>query len=114
MAVWFHHPLFRRDLTPVTTDDRPSLSTFMDEADPTRKIFDREYFRMELEKRPPAFIDLFQLVQNYPPGWVEVAEEFLKRSEGLYVPVESPIIPGNFFFIRKDLYKPPVLTRFCG
>lgn len=107
LALWFHHPLFRRDLTLVTTDDRPSLSDFLADDDPLKEIFDPEYLRAELEANPPALIDLFQMDANYPPGWADALTDYLSRNGHLYRETTSPFTQDSTFYLRRDLLEIP-------
>jgi hypothetical protein len=103
VALWPHHPLFRKDLTAMVGDDRPSLSTFLDRNDPLMKVFDPVYFREALEKHPPALMDIGRLDLNYPPGWDNVAHDFMRRNQASYVQLRSNFQPEYYIFIRRDL-----------
>ncbi|MCX7847626.1 MAG: hypothetical protein N2595_06335 [bacterium] len=99
VAVWYMHPLFRRDLTFVTQDDRPSLVPLMPPHHPIRCQFDPTTFYSALTAAPPAYISPVWLGQNYPPGWMEVCRDFV-NSTNLY---ELITIAGERAFLRKDL-----------
>ncbi|TAL18425.1 hypothetical protein EPN96_01265 [bacterium] len=103
IAIWVHNPLFRRDITGMPGDDRPSFTGIMDRNDPYYRFFDPATLRAELQKSPPALIDTFFLDNNYPPGWDGVVRDYLSRNIGLYQPVPSPMLRGWSFYIRKDL-----------
>jgi hypothetical protein len=104
-AVWFHHPIFRRDATGMTTDDRPSLSGYLADGDPLKRFFDPAYYLAEIEARPPALIDPNRMQVHYPPGWQRITFEFLERNRDLYVAVPSRVLPDAGFYIRRDLIK---------
>lgn len=103
VALWPHHPLFRRDVTGMAGDDRPSLADFLEPGDPLMRFFDPAVFREALERHPPALLDLGRLGINYPPGWDQVAGEFLAAHQELYVPLPSPYYPNYDIFLRRDL-----------
>ena len=100
VAVWPVHPIFRRDVTPIAFDEYPSYSVSLPADDRLKGFFDPEYFLQTLEKNPPAMISLERLEMNYPPGWKEVAGDFLDRHGDLYVTCETELFS---FSIRKDL-----------
>jgi hypothetical protein len=100
VAVWPFHPVFRRDLTIIGIDERPSYIDCLSPDDPMRRNFDPGYFLEALEKNPPALIFIPRLEVNYPPGWKEAAEEFLSRHQDLYVPFKTRFFE---FPVRRDL-----------
>jgi len=96
-AVWPLHPLFRRDITFVTFDDVFfPLSLGLASNDPLKKQFEPESFRTALDNKPPAFIAPDGMEINYPPGWQQVALDFLGRNESQYIPYAGG-------FLRRDL-----------
>lgn len=100
VATWPFHPLFRRDQTIITFDERPSYYYALPPGDPLRYAFDPASFRMSLEQHPPAMIYLDRLEYNYPPGWKEVAQQYLSTHKGEYIYVH-----GRFdrYPVRRDL-----------
>jgi len=84
VAVWPYHPLFRKDLTWVTNDDRPSFTEFMAADDPAQQAVAPESFRRAMEEHPPAYIVVSRLECNYPPGWTWECREFLRRHKSEY------------------------------
>jgi len=80
------HPLFRRDLTFVTADERPSFGGLLDAEDPARAFFDPDHLRRRLEEAPPAYVCLTALEFNYPPGWRAILADYLRRNADRYVP----------------------------
>jgi hypothetical protein len=103
VALWPHHPMLRRDLTAMTADDRPSLTSILPATDPVMRIFDPEYFRKALAGKLPALVDIDRMQTNYPPGWYEVTAEFLEKNGDSYVRVPSSVQPNYFIYLRKDL-----------
>lgn len=99
VAVWYMHPLFRRDLTFVTQDDRPSLVPLIPASHPVRRHFDPAALYTALTAAPPAYISPVWLNQNYPPGWMEVCRDFVNGTN-LY---QSITIAGERAFLRADL-----------
>lgn len=83
------HPLFRRDLTFVTIDERPGFANLLDEVDPARRHFAPENLHRRLAESPPAYICLKTFEFNGPPGWREILEEFLHRNAGRYVRLDG-------------------------
>lgn len=108
VALWIHHPLFRRDASRMTADDRPSFRYLLDADDPALAFFSAQYFREQLEARPPAYIHLGQLSANYPPGWSDVCEAFLLKATNLYHRLDE----AGASFLRSDLY--PAYQRRLG
>ncbi|MDA8100879.1 MAG: hypothetical protein M0042_14780 [Nitrospiraceae bacterium] len=102
VAVWPCHPLFRRDLTFVGVDDRPSFANALATDDLLQERFSPLLFRRELEARPPAFLSLDWLEFNLPPGWPEEAERFLQRHHDRYVYYALGMFSG---YLRKDLVR---------
>ncbi len=99
VAAGVYHPIFRRDLTFVTYDERPSFNIIL----PSTHVFNRpEYFAEALENDPPAYVCLFKLDDNYPVGWQDVGRDFLWRRRDLYQTREINGIP---VFVRRDLIK---------
>jgi hypothetical protein len=92
-------PFFRRDLTYVTVDERPSFGGLLEPTDPAFPYFQPSCLRRRLAERPPAYIDLNMLELNYPVGWRGVLEEYLRRNPGRYVP--RPSFPDTW--LRADL-----------
>jgi tetratricopeptide (TPR) repeat protein len=109
VATGAYHPLFRRDLTWVTVDDRPTLSQFMSRDDRARAKYDPRAFRAALEKNPPAYIALHDLDSGYPPSWGEVCRDFLHRRASDYQTFEVDNF-GNSVAVRKDLVRDPGAT----
>lgn len=102
-ATWPFHPLLRLDSTFMVVDDRPSVADLLPESSPFKAKYAPEFFARALEKRPPAMIALGGMNQNYPPGWLEVAQEYLGRNRGRFVEVPFPTINGASVFLRSDL-----------
>jgi hypothetical protein len=96
LAVWPYHPLFRRDLTWLTYDEVPSYGEYLAADDPALKNFAPEVLLEALERTPPAYIVPARLEQNYPPGWKDVCDDFLKRHAPNYV-------KSGVFYFRRDL-----------
>jgi hypothetical protein len=103
IALWVHNPLFRRDITGMTGDDRPSLTGIISKDDPLNRFFDPAVLIAELEKRPPALIDLVYLNTNYPPGWFEIIADFVFKNPEMYQPIPSPLNSDLEFYLRTDL-----------
>lgn len=103
LALWPYHPMFRRDLTPMSGDDRPSYSSFMERSDPLLAMCSTAMLKKRLMAHPPALIDFARGMENYPPGWVEVIIAFLDANSHLYVEMKSLYEDGVTIFIRKDL-----------
>ncbi|MCX6349294.1 MAG: hypothetical protein NTV79_07335 [Candidatus Aureabacteria bacterium] len=102
VAIWEGHPVFRRDLTFITYDMGPGCSfrDVLPSGSPLVRYFDPEYFLRSLEARPPAYICLVHLENNYPPGWLEVCVDFLRRNPDLYRRID---LSGFPIFLRRDL-----------
>jgi len=101
VAVWPYHPVFRRDATFITWDDRPSFRDLLDAEDPARREFEPARFLEALERTPPALIVLDRLQLNYPPGWQEACAGFLDRHPRSYVRM---VIGGRAeAYLRGDL-----------
>ncbi|WP_152609810.1 hypothetical protein [Geobacter sp. OR-1] len=100
VAPWPFHPLFRRDLTFQIFDDRPSLAGAFKENDPMKRTFAPETFNNALERNPPGLIVLQDMDGFYPPGWHQVATDFLMRHEDIYEKYATKLYQG---YIRKDL-----------
>lgn len=107
VAVWYMHPLFRRDVTFITQDDRPSLVPLIPAKHPVRRHFEPATLYTALTAAPPAYISPFWLNQNYPPGWMEVCRDFV-NSTNLY---QQITIAGERALVRKDLLARAGLTR---
>lgn len=103
VAMWYRHPLFRRDLTWMTFDEQDSYTRGMSPGDPMLGRFDPRSFRAALEARPPAYVSLLMLDRNYPPGWIDVLLEFLRERASSYTRhVEQD---GDVTFVRNDLVR---------
>ncbi|MHB8844542.1 MAG: hypothetical protein ACYC7L_07295 [Nitrospirota bacterium] len=103
VALWPHNPLFRKDLTGITWDERPSYSEVLSRDDPNAAFFDPKSYQAALADHMPALIDVDGLQTNYPPQWYELTVEFLERNEASYVRVPSSVKPGYFIYLRRDL-----------
>jgi hypothetical protein len=101
VAMWHRHPLFRRDLTWVTFDERGGYARGMTPDDPLRQRFDPAVFAEALARTPPAYVSLFLLEENYPPGWLQVLLEFLQQRAGAYSRFVRQ--DGDVYFVRNDL-----------
>ncbi len=102
VGIWKYHPIFRFDQTFITSDCGRSFSRAIDPSHKVYGYFQPEYFAEELEKAPPAYISLYQVNENYPPGWLEVCISFLKRHRDNYRKIE---LNGDPIFIRHDLFE---------
>ncbi|MEN8149518.1 MAG: hypothetical protein ABFS86_06825 [Planctomycetota bacterium] len=91
--------IFRRGHTWLTADENPSLAGLLPEDDPARRSFEPAQLRERLADRAPAFLCLSALEHNFPAGWREIVEEYLRRNRRFYVPV--PGLPEAW--LRADL-----------
>jgi len=100
VAMWNYHPIFRFDQTFITYDVRPSFIQLINPSDKVYQYFQPEYFAKELKNHPPAYICLFKLKDNYPPGWLETCIDFLRRNRTDYVEINIGGVP---VYVRCDL-----------
>jgi hypothetical protein len=108
VALWFQHPLFRRDATAIVTDEGDSFSLLMPPGEPARRLFDPAAFAEALDRHPPAYVAGFQLAENYPPGWLEVLDRFLRDRGELYASVPTRY---DAAYVRRDLWDPSLAER---
>lgn len=106
VALWLNNPLFRKDLTGITWDERPSYTEFLSKDNPNAAFFDPKNYKTALASHMPALIDLGLLQSNYPPLWYEITVEFLVRNAASYVFLPSKVVPGTFYYLRSDLKQP--------
>lgn len=108
IGLWFHNPIFRRDLTKIHCDELGGFAPFLPAGDPVRAWFSPEALISALEAFPPAYVGTFQLKTNYPPDWLEILIRFLEKNADLYQGI--PTRHGGVF-VRKDLYTPELGRR---
>lgn len=105
-ALWPHHPMLRKDITPIPGDDRPSYSSVLKPSDPRMRFFDPNAYVAALIAKPPAFVDPGRMHTNYPPEWLEITMQFLEKHRDIYTQLPSYVEPGNTVYIRNDLLEP--------
>lgn len=103
VALWPHHPMFRKDLTGITWDERPSYSEVLSKDNPNAAFFDPNTYIIALEKQMPALIEVSKLQTNYPPRWYEITYQFLAKNGASYVRLPSKVEPGRSLYLRRDL-----------
>lgn len=106
VALWPNSPLFRKDLTGITWDENPSYSEVLSKDNPNAAFFDPKNYQAALAGHLPALIDLGLLQTNYPPQWYEITVDFLVRNKASYVYLPSKVVPGTFYYLRRDLQQP--------
>lgn len=99
VAAWPFHPLFRRDQTFLLYDDPISFTHMIGPDSPLKKHFETGTFNNSMEQSPPALIVLEGL---FPPGWQEVADDFIHRHDNEYSQYKTGFING---YVRNDLLK---------
>ena len=98
-------PAFAEDRTFVTYDEwfgnPPDFTPVMPKNSEALSFFQPESFAKSLSQSPPASIAFDRF--NYPPGWNQVLQEFLRQHRDNYRPVTFP--NGQLLFIREDLLR---------
>jgi len=100
VAIWDHHPLFRRDLTYVTQDETPSKIFSLSSGDPRRETFSTNAFLQALNEHAPAYISPRHSQENMTYGWRDVLRAFMLCHTQQYYMMEFPHGP---VFIRADI-----------